>query len=417
MSRPVALLAVLGAVVAAGALLLLGGGRPGDDGRRIDVVFDSARGVQPGSTVKVAGARVGEVAAVRLTPERRALVSLRLDRDAAVPAFRADARCAIRPEGLIAESFVSCEPGSRTAPTLRGRDGRPPRIPVSRTSRPVSLADLLNLWSLPTGERARVLIAQLGLGLAGRGDDLGAIVERAVPSLAAARRLLTALDRQRGRLRSTVERTHRATALLAARRTSIRRATRASSALAARVARRRGDLAATIRRTPALLARARPALADLDRLTAAAEPLLDAAERSAPGLVRLSAAAGPVARRGTRTIRALRDPLRRTSSATRRLAPLLPVVDRDLAAATPTLADSDRALAALRDGGFFEGLWSFFYRGASALSRYDASGHLLGGNIILSRCSPSTGIAVEGCSAWLRDDPGARLAPAHGSGR
>ncbi len=403
--RLLGVLLALAALVAGAAVLLVR--EEGDEGRRVDVVFDSARGIQPGSAVKVAGARVGEVREIRLTPERRALVELRLDAGTAVPAFRTDARCAIRPEGLIAESFVRCEPGTRAAPLLRGVAGRPPTLPVGRTSRPVSLADLLNLWSLPTGERARVLLVQLGLGLGGRGDDLRAILDRSLPSLAAGRRLLAAVDRQRAGLRRAVDQTATAAAVLADRRATLADLSRSGSAVAARVARQRRPLADGVRRLPPLLAQAGPALRDLDRLTAASGPLLEAAERSAPGIVRLTRRAAPLARRAGAAIDDLDGPLGRLRRATTTLGPLLPVAARDLQAMTPSIRDSDRALGALRDGGFFEGLWGFLYRGGSALSRFDARGHLLGGNIVISRCSLSSGIAVEGCSAWLRDDPGA----------
>lgn len=399
-----ALLAV--AALAAAAVVLLVR-EEGEDGRRVDVVFDSARGIRSGSAVKVAGARVGEVREIRLTPQRRALVELRLDAGTAVPAFRADARCAIRPEGLIAESFVRCEPGTPGAPLLRGADGRPPTLPVGRTSRPVALADLLNLWSLPTGERARVLLVQLGLGLGGRGDDLRAILDRSLPSLAAGRRLLAAVDRQRDGLRRAVDQTGTAAAVLADRRATLTELSRSGSAVAARVARQRRPLAAGVRRLPPLLAQAGPALRDLDRLTGASGPLLEAAQESAPGIVRLTRRAGPLARRARAAIDDLDGPLGRIRRSTTTLAPLLPVAARDLEAVSPSIRDSDRALGALRDGGFFEGLWGFLYRGSSALSRFDANGHLLGGNIVISRCSLSSGIAVEGCSAWLRDDPGA----------
>ena len=337
-----------------------------------------------------------------LTDRNQARVTLELD--AAVGPLRSGSTCGIRPEGLIGESFVSCDPGPRDAPPLRAGAGGRPTLPVGRTSRPVNLADLLNLWSLPTGERARVLVAQLGLGLAGSGDDLAAIVARAHPTLRETRRLLAVLDGQRARLRSAVDRTSRVAGTLADRREDLGRLVSGGSALASRVGRHDDALRAGLRSLPPLLDRARPALRELDALGDQAEPLLAAAERSAPGLNRLAVAAGPVVRRADRTVAAVAPTLRRSRSGLRRLAPLLPAATDALGAADPALRQSDRALGALRDGGFFEGLWSFLYYGASALSRYDANGHTLAGLILLNRCSVVSPTPVDGCSGYLRDD-------------
>lgn len=407
MSRRIALAVVGLAVVLVVALLAW----PRDDGaaedrRVVEVVFDSARGVSPGSAVKVAGARVGAVSAVELTAKHRALVTLEVDRG--VGPLRRDATCGIRPEGLIGERFVDCDPGRRSAGLLADGPSGHPRLPVVRTTRALDLADLLNLWSLPTGERARVLIDQLGLGLAARGDDLRAIVERAHPTLLQTRRLLAVLDGQRADLRRTVERTSRVAHVLAGRREDLGRLTRDGSRLAERVGRHDDDLRESLRRLPALLAEARPALGELDALGEQAEPLLVAAEGSAPGITRLATDAGPVLRRAGTTLDAVAPSLRRTRTAVRRLAPLLPAAATALGEAEPAIRQSDRTLAALRDGGFFEGFWSFLYYAASALSRYDANGHLFGGLIMLNRCSVVTAIPVEGCSAWLRDEQAAK---------
>ncbi|MGE4427982.1 MAG: MlaD family protein [Solirubrobacteraceae bacterium] len=400
------------ALVAVVGYLVLGGGE--EDERRVDVVFDTARGLQEGSLVKVAGARVGQITEIALTEDRHARVSLRIDGD--IEPFRADAECGVRPEGLIAENFVDCDPGTRASGPLKEGPGGVPTVGVDGTTRPVNLADLLNLWSVPTGQRARVLVNQLGLGLSATGDDLNQILRRTNPAMREADRLLAILDRQRSRLRSTIERTSRVTALMADRRQSFHRLTVSGQAITGRVARRAPELEATLRRMPAMLDAAAPALRELNTLSDRAEPLLAAVDRAAPGIVRLSRRAGPIIRRADRTLRRITGPLRQVRTGMRDLAPLLPVADRGLKNATPTVDESDRTLAALRDGGFFEGLWSFLYYAGSALSRYDANGHLFGGHILLNRCMIYAREPVEGCSAWQRDEAAAGGATRPGPG-
>ena len=85
--------------------------------------------------------------------------------------FHQDATCTIRPEGLIAENYVDCDPGTPGSPPLQGSGGHPPTVPVTHTTEPVSLLDLFNIFNLPTRERFQVIIDELGIGTAGRGAD------------------------------------------------------------------------------------------------------------------------------------------------------------------------------------------------------------------------------------------------------
>ena len=66
------------------------------------------------------------------------------------------------------------------------RDGLP-TVPLQRTTVPVSLQDVLDIFSLPVDERLSVLINELGIGTAGRGTDINAILRRANPALDAGR--------------------------------------------------------------------------------------------------------------------------------------------------------------------------------------------------------------------------------------
>ena len=78
----------------------------------------------PGEDVKIAGATVGVIVGLDVTPEKQAAVTLRIDDEGFAP-FKADAHCIIRLQGLIGEKFVECEPGSSDAKELaRNRGGR-----------------------------------------------------------------------------------------------------------------------------------------------------------------------------------------------------------------------------------------------------------------------------------------------------
>ena len=107
----------------------------GDSTYRVDVVYDDSRGLVPGQLVQVAGARVGSIKDVVLTRDFKARVQLEVDQDFAP--FREDARCTIKPQGLIAENYVECDPGTPDAPPLKGAGDAAPTVPVERTTQPV----------------------------------------------------------------------------------------------------------------------------------------------------------------------------------------------------------------------------------------------------------------------------------------
>src|SRR3954453_19156064 len=102
----------------------MGASGAGPSPYRVDAIFNNADFLVAGQDVKIAGAVEGQVKAVRLTPQRRARVELEVKRE--FGPFRSDASCSIRPESLIGEKFVDCDPGTpRGRPLKPGSDGVP----------------------------------------------------------------------------------------------------------------------------------------------------------------------------------------------------------------------------------------------------------------------------------------------------
>ena len=184
------LLAITLVLVFAGLVgaLLLGSSAQGSSTSRFDVIFDDARGLVSGQLVKVAGARAGLIQNVSVTPNFKARVEATIDSQ--FMPFRQDATCTIRPEGLIAENYIDCDPGTPNSPPLRGTAEHPPTVPVNHTTEPVSLLDLFNMFNLPTQQRFQVIINELGIGTSARGTDFNSILLRANPTLALARQVI-----------------------------------------------------------------------------------------------------------------------------------------------------------------------------------------------------------------------------------
>ena len=193
--------------------------RPGDLRQRVTLVN--------GEDVKVAGAPVGVISAMDVTPDKKAALTLRIDDDAFTP-FKKDASCTIRLQGLIGEQFVECEPGTAGSPALakiQDGDGEGEHLlPVANTSSPVDL-DLLNdILRLPYRQRFAILINEFGTGLAGRGKELNEVIHRANPALRETDKVLAILagqNRELARLaRTRTRRSRRSRASASTSRTS-----------------------------------------------------------------------------------------------------------------------------------------------------------------------------------------------------
>ena len=116
--------------------------------------------------MKIAGAEVGSVEDVRLTRDRRARVQMKVDER--FGPFRADAKCRIRPQSLIGEKFVQCDPGTPRAPALRGEGDEAPTVPLERNEVPVDLDLVFASLRMPYRQRLSLIVNELGTGLAGR---------------------------------------------------------------------------------------------------------------------------------------------------------------------------------------------------------------------------------------------------------
>ena len=169
--------------------------RPGGDPYQVRAIFDDASFAVQGEQVRVAGAPVGSIASLDVcvahTPRRpgtqnKAAVTLEID-DARFAPFHANATCAIRPQSLIGEMYVDCNPGTAATPALHRIDSGPGKgdyyLPVTRTSSPVDFDIVQDIYQEPVAQRLAIILNELGTGLAARGSDLNAVIHRADPAL------------------------------------------------------------------------------------------------------------------------------------------------------------------------------------------------------------------------------------------
>jgi len=130
---------VLAGLLAIGGLAVKvgGGSLVGARTYSIKARFANGGGVTEGSSVEIAGVRVGRVERVTLNPDYAAIVEMRVNQDIRLPS---DTIASIKTAGLIGDKFVSLSPGSET-------DSIPPDGTIVETESAVDLESLISRFA------------------------------------------------------------------------------------------------------------------------------------------------------------------------------------------------------------------------------------------------------------------------------
>ncbi len=200
-------IAAIVALLATAMLALFGQAASGDgDEYEVRAIFDNGGFLVPGEQVRVAGANVGSVSSVEVTlpgeavhrdgsPDPgKAVVVMKID-EPGFQDFRQDATCLIRPQSLLGEKYVDCQPtlprapGSELPPALdEVPDGEPGAgqhfLPLENNGKEVDIDLVNNIMREPYADRFRLILNDLGAGFAARGEDLDAIIQAGRPGAA-----------------------------------------------------------------------------------------------------------------------------------------------------------------------------------------------------------------------------------------
>ena len=393
------LVAVLAAALATPVAIALTTSASGSSSATFDVIFDDARGLIAGQLVKVAGAKAGQIQNVSVTDDFKARVDASID--SRFMPLHENATCTIRPEGLIAENYIDCNPGTSSSPILKGANGLPPTIPVQNTSEPVGLLDLFNIFNAPTRERFSIILDELGIGTSGEGQNFNNIIRRANPALAYARQAIGVLVSQKSALTQILDATNTIGAQAASHTGALESFLDRSSALTQITASHASALSQAIARLPGLLAAAQPALDKLDSVALSGTPLVNEIHAATPSLNTLADRLGPFVTAAKPALAQLGTALTRAVPAIRDSTPLIAKVVHYLKVSQPSNVQSARIFTNLQQKGFVENFLSLLYALSALTGRYDEIGHLGVAFLIAPNnglCDVYATTPVPGCS-------------------
>jgi len=405
MIRIVALLAVM--IVLAGVAIFVVTAEP-DDSYKVRAIFENAGFVIPGEDVKVAGVKIGTIDSLDVTEDNKAAVVLKIT-DPGYQDFRNDAECTVRPQSLIGERFVECEltqarsAGTEPPPKLEQIKDGPGKgqylLPVENTSKAVDLDLINNIMREPVRQRLSIILDDLGVGVAGRGEDLKVVIRRADPALKEVDKVLKILASQNDTLQRLAVDSDTILAPLARERRHVSGAIENSGAVARATAEERVALAADIERLPTFLAQLTPTMARLGALTDQMTPVFTDLGAVAPDINRMILALGPFSTAGIPALESLGVAADRGTPAVKAALPVVTDLRQLAAAAKPVGANARKLLESLQNTGGIERAMDYVFFQTGGINGFDSFGHYLRAALIVNPCTNYAVRPVLGCSA------------------
>jgi phospholipid/cholesterol/gamma-HCH transport system substrate-binding protein len=239
--------------------------------------FDNAFGLVPDAQFKVAGVPAGKISSIDLDQKNfHAVVTVQATAKG-FGAFRSDATCQSRPQSLIGEYFVDCNPGTKGKPLKSGAT-----LPASHTFSTIPADLLADIMRLPQRERFSLVINELGGAVAGRSEDLQTALRRAVPAIDETDNLLNLLGNDSHTLQELTANSDAVVTALANNSKQVQNFIVDADHAATDTATQQANLKTTLHRFPGLLEQLKPAMAKLGT----------AADTNTPVLQNLNAASG-----------------------------------------------------------------------------------------------------------------------------
>ncbi len=422
--KRIALSAVI--LLAAGAFIFVAGGASnGSANGTYKITLDNAFGLVTGAQFKVAGVPAGTIDAIDLNQKSlRAVVTVSVTKGG-FGQFHSDATCESRPQSLIGEYFIDCNPGT-SGPVMKAGS----TIPVTHTRSTIPADLVQNVMRLPYRQRFSLIINEFGAAAAARSGDLQSALRRAVPALDQTDRLLNVLANDSGTLQSLTRDSNTVLTALANNSHQVQRFIVEANRTATATATQNGNLRDTFARLPALLEQLRPAMAKLSTTATANTPVLQNLNTAAGTLNRFFTDLPGFSRSSGPALRSLGKASVTGRTAVIAAAPTITDLNR-FAQPTPELANNlnivlhsldTQSNAVERDprspgGTGFSGiqaLLGYVFNQALAINTFGPFGHLLTVDAFFDKqCSPyaspatvamnlkQNGPSYRKCYAWL----------------
>jgi virulence factor Mce-like protein len=395
-------------LLAVGAFLVftLGASGGGSSNPTYKIQLDNAFGLTNGADFKVAGVIAGSIKSIDLDQKTlHAVVTVQASAKG-FGQFHSDAFCQSRPQSLIGEYFIDCQPGTEGKVLKSGST-----IPVTHTQSTIPADLVQNIMRLPYRQRFSFIINELGAAVASRSEDLQSALKRADPALAETDNLLNLLANDSHTIRDLNTNADSVITALANSSKSLQRFIVEANRTSTISATQAPAIEATWKKLPGFLQQLRPGLQKLGAAADAQEPVfqnLNAASsnintffhdlvpfshESVPSLKSLGSASAvgkPAVKAATATVAHLNQFSKPTPELAQNLNIVLKALDahkRTASAGGPVEPDPRSPNGGAGYSGL-EGLLMYVFNITNAIDYFGPWGHLLGVDALAnSTCS------------------------------
>ena len=267
------------------------------------VELDNAFGLNKGGDFKIAGVRAGKITDVKLDMRtNRALIGFKINVNG-FGSLRSDVFCQSRPQSLIGEYYLDCNPGTNSQLLRKTSQSNP--IPVSQTASTIAPDLLGDVLREPYRQRFSIILGELGAGVGGNGQNLNDAIRRAVPALRETDAVLGILANQNHVLADLTTQADIVLHDLSNNRHDVQRFIVSANGSARDTVANKAAFQAGWHKLPGFLEALRPAMAALGRVAVNQTPALRNLSASAGQLRRLFNNLGPFSRASTPSFAAL----------------------------------------------------------------------------------------------------------------
>jgi phospholipid/cholesterol/gamma-HCH transport system substrate-binding protein len=295
--RTAAVAALVLAVVVVAILVFTGG-----SSYSVKADFANASQIVTGDQVEVAGAPIGSVSNIQLTPQGQAELTLSIN-DSHYRPLHQGTRAIVRLTSLsgIANRYIELELGPGDAPTIRSGE----KLSSTQTTSAVDLDELFNTLNASTRKGLQNVFQGSASQYQGQGQKMQAAWQYLNPSVVAASVLFSELNRDTAKFTRFITQSSDLFTTLAQRSGALSSLVRNLSTTTQALAAARTQLGDSIRRLPGFMALADTTFVNLRSALDDLTPLVDVSKPVAPKLQAFLQQLRPLAEQSVPTVRDL----------------------------------------------------------------------------------------------------------------
>ncbi|MFM8561439.1 MAG: MlaD family protein [Solirubrobacterales bacterium] len=406
------------------ALVVVATGSGGSSGYQVRAIFNNASFVIPGMDVKIAGVKVGQIESLDLTANNKAAVVLNIE-NRSYWDFRDDAFCRIRPQSLIGEKFVDCQPttprvdGEVQAPLLPVIESGPGKgqrlLPATRTATSVDLDLVNNISRLPYRERLTIILNEFGVTLAGNGETLNSALKKTDPTLKAFDDVLAILARQNRTLASLAVNGDTVLQPLARNARNLQGFINSAGYTAQATAEESADFQENWRLLPGMLRELQPTMIKLGDFASAFAPVAADLNRGGNDISTFTVGAPAFNEAGIPALQSLGDTADVGGPALANSLPLAEGLKALGANAKPASTDLASLLSSTDKQGGWQNLTRFIYNSVGLTNGFDEYGHYARARLVTTTCQSFFPANDINCNAKFNDGAGSQTQGANTS--